>query len=217
MPAISSRYKLAFFDTPKVASTSLKHVIYRLDHDQEFVPGQGGFRHIHQVYPTVKFDPDQLEQTAGYWRFAVVRDPVSRIVSAYKNRVVRDRELQKSWRSRLRARLHGLKPQPSLEEFCLQLPRYRKHRGTGHHTALISEFLGPDLGLYDAVFRLEDTRAVAQEIEQRTGQDVHLRHDKKERTSGDTLNLSKPAFDALLAYTQDEYAMLRGLYEKPQW
>ena len=76
--------------SPKVASTALKLLAYRLENGRRFDPenreGRGG---IHKVFPWRPRDfPDP-----DFLTIAIVRDPISRFVSGYRNRVVDQREL----------------------------------------------------------------------------------------------------------------------------
>ena len=50
MPVILEKPKLAYFNVPKAASTSVKHALYVIEHGRPFQPGDLGVRHIHQAY-----------------------------------------------------------------------------------------------------------------------------------------------------------------------
>jgi glycosyltransferase involved in cell wall biosynthesis len=90
---LSHKHQLMFLGISKNASTSLKHLMYReefgaAEHDQvtqihkawgwSSTPGRG----------IVVGDEKSLEKFSTYSRFAVYRDPVSRFLSAYHNKVI---------------------------------------------------------------------------------------------------------------------------------
>jgi hypothetical protein len=84
------RHKLMFLGVSKNASTSLKHLMHREEHGD---PGEAG---IHALWgwraragwSIVVGDTEALSVYPDYTRFVVYRDPVSRFMSAYHNRVL---------------------------------------------------------------------------------------------------------------------------------
>lgn len=104
MPVILEDHKIAFFNVPKAASTSIKHAFHVVLHGKPFERGDFGARHIHELYKVkIPVMREDIEALQGYWTFTVLRDPVKRVLSAYSNRVLHHRDMHKMPRARLRA------------------------------------------------------------------------------------------------------------------
>jgi hypothetical protein len=218
MPVVCEKYKLAFFCVPKVASTSMKEAIYQLEYGAPFSPKETGARHIHRFYPTESFDPKVFRKYEGYWRFTILRDPFARIISAYHNRVLQDREMYNTWKSRWRTFRAGLNPRPSLDDFCKNLIAYRQHPGVRAHRNLIAEYTGPSVASYEAVYQIENMERLEQDIRERTGHDLILPHSKRSESLNNGFEtLSDAAKAAILGYVQPEYDMLDGRYTPPKF
>lgn len=89
---VSNKHLIAYWPVPKNACTSLKEAFYRIEHGSPYVPNEG--RHIHNLYPSLPNGGryhDWLDDT--YYKFVVIRDPIERFVSAFKNRVLHHGEL----------------------------------------------------------------------------------------------------------------------------
>jgi len=148
------QYRLSYFPVPKVACTSLKHLLFRIETGAAFqnIGPDGRPRSIHDVYPTGLFALDSEAAPPDFRRFAVVRDPVSRIVSCYRSRVVFYRELSPSALADAGAPA-DLPPDPDLPQFVERLDDYRAaSESIAHHAAPLSDFLGTDTGFYERIF-----------------------------------------------------------------
>jgi hypothetical protein len=217
MPVILEDYKIAFFNVPKAASTSIKHAFHVLIHGKPFEAGDFGARHIHQLYKVkVPVSREYIEGLSDYWTFTVLRDPAKRILSAYTNRVVHHRDLHSVPRARLRAAIRGLPLNPSIDVFLRRIQGYRDFSTSiRSHTDHVSTFVGPDLSLLDAVYRTEDLPRLAADLSARIGRTVHIPH---LQTGGPKIapnDLSPASLGRLLDYTADEYSFLRGLFAPP--
>lgn len=87
------KHRLMFAGVSKNASTSLKDIMYR----EEFgIADSSKLEHVHQLWGwhaqagrSIELgDTKSFEAYPGYTRFAVYRDPVSRFMSTYHNRVI---------------------------------------------------------------------------------------------------------------------------------
>ena len=93
MPLLLHTHKIAYFDTPKVASSSIKLALHKLDTGASLDDMPDVENAIHWQYPTHRLKGAAAAAAPqGYWRFAVVRDPVKRLLSAYSNRIVHRRD-----------------------------------------------------------------------------------------------------------------------------
>ena len=221
MVMICEKHKLAFFGLPKVASTTLKHILYELDHGYPFDRAAHGGQSVHAVYPSrPNMTPARMEALSDYWRFTVVRDPAKRILSVYANRIYDHWDLLQGRLARPRARLLGLDLKPDPDTFLRKMHRYRLQSGSiRHHTDPMVAFLGKDLSKLDAFYRFEDLDRLAADLSARTGKDIafpRFQTNKAVRRKTRLDDLSDAGFEALMRFTEVDYKLLAGLYDRPQ-
>lgn len=212
MPAaISKRHRLAYFSIPKSASTSMKIVLYGLKHG---TPWTGEPDAVHPLFPTYPIKDEDFVATEDMWRFTIIRDPVSRLLSSYGNRVHHHHDIKKDV-SRLPGpsavlfAQSGLSLYPKPKDFFDNLERYQKFSySIWHHTTSLRTFLGGDLSRLDAIYRIEDLPDLEAELSRRTGQEIKL---PRMQTEGEKITLDMlPARtqSKILAYTREDYCLL---------
>lgn len=172
-------HRLTYVSLPKAACTSLKHMFFEIENGFAFRAFQanGRAQHIHNAaYPSRPFARLPHGRIAGHLRLAVLRDPVSRFLSGYSNRVLHHRELAPE-RIAPEHRRQGASPDPDLAEFLDKLEIYRAASPSiRHHTEPMVGFLGPDPGYYGGLYdisRLEDFRRRLEEV---LGRPVEIPH-----------------------------------------
>lgn len=219
MAVALARHKLAYFPIPKTACTSIKMMMFELEHGRKFemYEKEGVLMHIHNAaYPTPKFLDTDLAALTSMQRIAVVRDPVKRMLSAYSNRVNHHGELSEAHINTDLAQALGVHPNPSPDHFFNNLEKFRVlSPSIQHHTDPVNVFLGPDLHYFHRVFRLENLDDFVEFVATQTEQAVHL---GREQTGGEKVefhDLGSRAQRSLLEYTYAEYALLRGHYVPP--
>ena len=209
--------KIAYFDTPKVASTSIKLALYQIA-SGENLHGRDDLDMVaHRIYPTQRLaGPQDFTACQDYWKFAIIRDPVKRLLSAYSNRVVHHRDQYKDRFVRTRAAILGLSMDPDVNMFFQRLGRYRAQSGRiRHHTDRVAQYIGTDLSRFDAIYPIENLGQFSTDLAARTGQSVAL---LRLQTGGPVITadmLSRKAFDSLMAYLAPEYELLRAYYTPP--
>lgn len=186
MPIVLEDHGIAYYATPKVACSSVKSALFELAHgvryEQVATPEKPW---VHDHYFSTGFE--RLENPERFFKFAVVRDPVERFVSAYQNRVVMYKELGEP---------------PDFSTFVRELDRYRQQSGSiEHHTAAQHDFIGGDLTYYDRVFPMGELHLLPQVIADATGYKVTLEHLHK-------------GLDEKLLVTDRERQILSEIYEK---
>ncbi len=219
MAVALSRHNLAYFPIPKTACTSIKMMMFELEHGRKFemYEKDGVLMHIHNAaYSTPKFLETDLTSLASMQRIAVVRDPVKRMLSAYSNRVNFHGELSESHINTDLAQALGVHPNPSADHFFNNIEKFRiLSPSIHHHTDPVNVFLGPDLHYFHRVFRLENLDEFVKFVSVQTEHTVHL---GREQVGGEKLvfqDLGARAQRSLLEYTYAEYALLRGYYVPP--
>ena len=143
MTVILPQHRLAYLAVPKVACTTIKAAFFKLENEVDFNDVDPAIRpfSVHEVYPTKLFRQVDKSAIKGFHKVALVRDPIDRFLSAYRNRVVEKNEIAKS-KVVERIRELGLPVKPSLSTFISHLDEYRIVRGIDHHTRPMTNFLG---------------------------------------------------------------------------
>ena len=202
-------HKLAFFFLPKVACTSFKHMFFEVENGKAFQPYlvNGTRQFVHDLYRFRRFDRIRRERFDGFTRLALVRDPVARVVSCYRNRVVAQGALTHGdTPERLAAQGLGLKP--SLEDFVAHLPAYRQASGeVRFHTHPLAYGLGPDPGWFTKIYRFSELEAAAAEIRRITGSTATLPHLQTQGPTMGVRDLSPEGQASLKTHFAEDYAL----------
>src|SRR5687768_11430910 len=97
MAIVLEQLGLAYYPTPKVASTSLKMALYELTHGERWVNYKdetGFWWHIHNGWFREEPTPFAVVPNGkALFKFAAIRDPIARFLSAFGNRVHFHKEL----------------------------------------------------------------------------------------------------------------------------
>jgi hypothetical protein len=163
---ISQKHKFVYLETPKVASTKLKRLLYEL----EGVPIPGlsprlretkRKMYIHDRIPTgiqslASLPEDEaleILNDSAYFKFCVVRDPYSRLVSVWRNKINPCEPGYESIYLELKA---GGSQDPTFGDFCTYLDdKMRNHlRNADHHWALQRYLVFPHVLPYNHIGRL---------------------------------------------------------------
>ncbi|SDG39204.1 sulfotransferase family 2 domain-containing protein [Roseospirillum parvum] len=214
---------LAYFPVPKVACDSLKQALYERDTGRPFQPFQGPkgpITDIHQVLTSVPFHPSHLEGLYHYARFAVVRDPVERLLSCYRHRVVELGELAPGRHpdsvSAAALAEAGLPATPDLKTFIQRLPAYRAVSvSIRHHTDSLVAYLGADPGVFDLLVPLSRIDQVADLIAARSGRDDPLPRSHRSAGGVDLGDLDDDDLATVLGYYQADYKVFAAHISVP--
>ncbi|MEM8657436.1 MAG: sulfotransferase family 2 domain-containing protein, partial [Pseudomonadota bacterium] len=106
MVVVLKSHKIAYFPIPKVANTSIKLGLEAVVPPEDFL-NIGNKRMSQQA----------REAAEGCYKIAVVREPLSRMLSAYSNRVLDEQDIGRSAGSKLLLRLLGRSTAPDINEF----------------------------------------------------------------------------------------------------
>ncbi|MFC7704281.1 sulfotransferase family 2 domain-containing protein [Plastorhodobacter daqingensis] len=207
MSAFVNDYKISYFSVPKVACTSLKSAFFQLENDRAFQNFRvnGIWKYIHHFYPSINFERAPHDAIAGHARFALVRDPVERAVSCYRNRVVHYRELAPGRISEEHVQ-KGAIPDPDLEHFLCNLKLYRQASvSIRHHTDPFTFYLGTDPAYYDTIFAMRDIADFAARIARITGKPFPLPHEQTGGPRIDATSISKRAANRTRRLYEQDY------------
>lgn len=158
------KLKIAYFPVPKAANTSMMHLLHSIKTGEKYKSTRdeatGVHRHIHKEYNTPKFSTIKPEDYRNFFKIAIVRDPVERVISAWRNRVVHHKELE-GIKSAEKISKIGIPPKPTLPEFIINLEEYRKvNRSIAIHTDSLTEFLGESRSYYNLIFDISESQQI---------------------------------------------------------
>lgn len=210
MTVILHDKKLAYFSVPKCGSTSLKHSFFEYENGRRFerFRANGKMCHIHNaVYPFRPVTDYDLSEFVDWHRLAILRDPVSRLASAFANRVVRHGDLNSvDIPPEMAAR--GVVARPDFDRFVAHLEDYRALSWVvAHHCEPLSVWLGRDPGVFTRLYALRELNQFIDDVSQILGGMAELDHLKKSK-SGGVVRKTAPETEArILAFYREDVAL----------
>lgn len=209
---------ITYYPVPKAACTSIKYMIYKLNYGKDFerYEENGVLKHIHNsAYSTPLFRDLNSNSFINRTRIAVIRDPISRMLSAFSNRVKHYGELSENVIDMDLAHKLGVQPNPSADHFFIHIEKFRLLSGAiRHHTDTTSAFLGPDLSYYHRIFPIEHLGDMVSFLEEATNQPIKLGQLQVGDQKVFFKDLGQTAQKSLLQYCYGDYALMRGYYSQ---
>ena len=225
MAVVNHRSRIVYVILPKAACTSIMTLFFVLD-GGVVPPGPASPSRLARLFGRKPEKPFSIHQIAGYLttefiatepvpegysRVCTVRDPLSRLHSAWSNKVgVRARG---SERPGLEAA--GLPTDPTFGEFIDNYRRYRKvSRPARIHTMPLAWHLGPSLIWYDHVFQLEDLARFEGYVSERIGgEPVRVPRENKSNAAPRRLGFGQRQVDRTRDILAPDYALLADRYQ----
>jgi hypothetical protein len=193
---VSNRLRIVYQPIPKNACTTIKTMLFHADAGRPFdIAAQSSAAevYIHQIYPTNPADPARLAYFDRYDMIVVLRDPLERFISGYRNRIATYYDILATTRARPEAarmlEAARLPATPDINTFATRLPFYmRVCATTAHHVRPQAHYARAILALPSAgrARRMEDLPAIAALFSERAGFEVPLPH---LQTAGNTLEV----------------------------
>lgn len=210
--------ELIYIPIPKNACTSIKHALHEIEFGKRFDAGLPAFSDYREHHDYYKKRPDAftsvsaLREQTDVIRFALVRDPVRRLLSCYRNRVVDLGDLRSS--RKVLGRM-GLSAEPDINTFVKNLEEYRRaNKSVEHHSRLQSDFLGGTIDYLDRVFTLKDMPGLLEML--RTYKPgLELRQRKTGGTKITLADLSEKALLQAIDFYNRDYELLKN-YVSPE-
>ncbi len=172
-------YKVSYFAVPKCACTSLKTMFFEVENGfawRNYVANSKKIW-VHNAYPSLPFEKARKQSAPGFWKFAVLRSPVERLVSCYRNRLMRGRGRQQLLARAGELEARGLSRTPDFAGFMEHFDDYCDlSPDVKAHSRPLSFFLGTDPGYFDRLFRLSELAEVMAELRQRITKLPELLH-----------------------------------------
>ena len=228
MPILMPFLKLAYYPIPKIACTSMKHAIFRINNEIDYKDinranrresGELSKRNrcqIHAIYKTEDFSLEAYEALSDYRKIALVRDPMERIVSAYSNRLLSKLVLEKPRIAQQLANL-GLPIRPTLDEFVHNIADYRRvSQPIRTHIRPIQRILGDDVGRFDLIFHLKNMADLEAFLSNEIGHPIMVPREQASAIKLTLDDLSDSSFSLLQDFCRGDYALLKDLCPMPQ-
>jgi len=206
--------KLAYVPIPKNACTTIKHSLYRLQNNREFQRFQAGHRtfYIHTVMNSKTYEHwssmgiiNEIRKSDTFI-FTVVRNPLSRLLSGYKNRVLFHNDIGKDARAYEKCKKAGLPEKPDINTFVENLSFYQKNcPSILHHTQPQVTFLGHDPNFYSKIYPINKINSeLWVDLSKIAGETIPV-PPKKLQTGGSNLSIDELTSENI-AYIEDLYA-----------
>jgi hypothetical protein len=209
--------RLTYIPIPKNACTSIKHALHEIEFDKRFdadLPEFSDYREHHDYYkkrPHAFTSVSALRRQTDTLRFALIRDPVKRLISCYRNRVVDLGDLESS---RKKLENEGLPINPDLNTFVLNLGQYRhSNNSIEHHSRPQCEFLGGTIDYLDRIFTLSEISEL-EDMLRSFKPNLKLRQRKTGGTNVTVGDISTEALNAAIEFYKKDYNLL-GDYFSP--
>ena len=228
------KFSIGYFPIPKVANTSIKHIIYRMEFGESFSPEQHPsvihhkswlakklikpmsgppiYKHIHDYYRK-----NLVNITEADFQFTIIRDPVKRFLSAYSNRVLHYKELSfekinaLSEFKKKQINFDGFIYDPNISQFIENIETYLKVPAINMHVRPISTLIS-NLNSFTEVYPIESIPLLEEKLSSITNSIINI---PKHQTGGYKIAISKlnlNHLDKVIKMYQNDYLLLSNYY-----
>ena len=165
----------------------------------------GERRYIHPFYPTIAFDEQPHQILDQLERFCVVRNPIERLISCHRNRVLSYGALRIEELQKLNI---DAQPNPDLNQFISDLDRYMKVQQIWHHAQPLINFLGAKKDYYQAIFSLNTLQNLEQYLQLKFKKKIRLPHLQKSRENPplQEQNISSESTEKLKRFYAEDFS-----------
>ncbi len=166
---------LLFLTVPKVACTSIKAFFFQVENDKPFTSvcesHSDSVRELHALYSCVGLDelPENYKQAEN--RYALVRDPVSRLVSCYENKILELGVMSRGEPANPDVlKQKNVSAEPQFDEFVENLATYQEiSYNIFHHSEPLVCFLGEDASWFTELFDFSQIKKMERTLRRVTG------------------------------------------------
>lgn len=173
--------QLTYVSVPKCACSSVKLFLFHIENGFRFKPFtvDGTRYRIHSLSTSLSFADLPHEDIKTHVKFAIVRDPLSRVLSCYEDKILSGEAFRNN-AAAAKARAAGLELVPSFEAFVDKLEMFQQVSPVVHrHSQLLSFYLGNQPEWYDRIFDISALGEMRDFVCAHTGTSVALPHKNK--------------------------------------
>ncbi|MTH80214.1 sulfotransferase family 2 domain-containing protein [Paracoccus aestuariivivens] len=211
---------LTYTAIPKNACTSMKCFFYHINTGDDFAEvspkKKMGYQGIHHVdgYRMGKFNPAAYDNNKDKEHAAIIRDPLDRFKSAFKNRLFQFNDIRSRPQATEKSAELGLNDQPTFAYFIDRLEDYlRASNVIRFHLRPAHFFLGDDLSIFHHIIPLEQTESLCELVRERSGMDVNtVRANESHSAQKPDYHLNESQFNKLNTYLSSDYSFLGDYY-----
>lgn len=172
---------------------------------------------VHEKMQAWSFN--ELDNGAGIFKFAVIRDPIERFIAAYCHRVLDLAELSERAARKLspdaRLKRRHLKTDPDVHCFIDRLDDYRfSVYAIQHHTDKQTKFIGNNPKYFDKLFLFKELDKIASVIRNVVGCEISLPHKMKTKSRIDKNELRGSELKKLHDFYREDYELIDFLNDE---
>ena len=204
-------HKIAYFPIPKSGSSSISQLLYHIINGEPYTKDttDDASVNIHQYFNAGQCELS-LDKYDDYFKFTVVRDPIKRFVSAYRNRIVHHNDLKETLKI-----MNIYNQIPRINHFAMELEDFiLRDQSTEIHFEPISKRFGKTFDIIDQVIPIEKLSTLPQILSNKAQipEDSKLPHVQTGGPSFSINDLSKEALEKLIIFYKDDYELLADYY-----
>lgn len=210
-----TQQELIYIPIPKNACSTIKQTLYKIEFGRPYNSDRAkskAYRNIHYYYkkrPDAFTSVSKIDAARDCTRFTIVRDPLDRLISCYRNRVVdlKDLEMNPDGLKNM-----NLPAEPDLNTFVLHLGNYRKaNKSIEHHSRPQAEFLGHTLHHVDYVYPIEEMGNLEKMLRAHSP-DFKMPKLKSGGTQVELSHFSEKALAVVNRFYKKDYQLLKQYY-----
>ena len=217
MTVHNQQFNVSYISAPKCASTSLKTFFFELENGFEWrnYRRNGFVVHIHHCYPARDFDVAIEGRREGAFTFTLLRDPVERLVSCYKNRIRTGPAADMLAARPGRARNLGLEVKPSFAAFVDNIEGYRDFSAdVAAHSDPLVKYLGRDASVYDRIYDISEMDVVFADLQRICGVVPQIQHLQRRGKEVQVTEVDADTESKIKAFYAEDYAVFGEEFEK---
>lgn len=217
------RNGVLYVPIPKIACTTLKSHMYFLINNKPFEPYIVGnkTKWIHDWSQTLFYDDwstsellHDADRNLELFRFCIVRDPIQRVLSCYKNRIIHHKDLSKPYDLK-HIVAHNLLESPSLEYFVDHIESYvRNIPAIHHHISPMERYLGNDLSFYSNIYDISEIDSeLIPKLESIFCQTIPLKKEQKSNSAMYLEDLKEDIKNKIKLFYETDYKLFGNYFK----
>ncbi|MGK7920777.1 MAG: tetratricopeptide repeat protein [Trichodesmium sp.] len=207
---LCDRFKIAYVLIPKCACSTVQTVMRYLENAQEDKSKRISLPK-NQSHKTYRLKIEDL--AANYFNFVVVREPIKRFLSAFSNKILYSRILEKTELTSQYLSIARLGVNPEINWMVENLELYSEMSGDWeYHIKPQHTFMGNQIKGFNHIFQVERLGDLGEKLSEITGLEINL---PRINTGGKKISLadlSEKSMKKLIDFYARDYELLKDYY-----